>query len=131
MEEGDEGKEAAAWVRQEIGRALKQVREAANLTKVTLGARIGKPASYFTEWEKGRKGAQLDDIIRIEEALNLTRGSILRLAGFIDEPATVRDAIAGDPTIPESDRVVILEIYDGARKRAQREISSSPNGEER
>lgn len=104
-------------VAEQLGTALKVVREAVGVSQGDLGAKIGKKQSYVHEWETGRKLLPLRLVGPIEDALGLSRGALLRQAGFVaDAGASARDLLTSDPSLSPEDRVTLVQVYDRLRR---------------
>lgn len=104
-------------VAEQLGTALRTVREAVGVSQGELGRRIKMKQSMISEWESGRKPLPLRLLIPVEEALSLARGTILSHAGFVDQDVTVRDLLASDPTLHAEDRRLLLGMYERSRLR--------------
>ena len=103
-------------VAEQLGAALRTVREAADVSQGQLAARIGKKQSMISEYESGRKPLPLRDLADIEKALGVTHGAVLVAAGFVDQDLSARDLIMADPSLSAEDRRTLVKVYDLARR---------------
>lgn len=86
---------------------------------------IGENQQTVNDWTLGghrpngtkRTTPSLDDIKKLEDALGLWRGTILRRAGYVDDPQTTRDFIEADPILSRHQKTNLLDSYDAAVKR--------------
>ncbi len=64
---------AAKWVQPEhypvVGAALAAARQRANLSQVQLAARLGKPQSFVSEYENGRRRVDVIEFLLIARTL--------------------------------------------------------------
>lgn len=110
--------------------ALRQAREEAGITQEDLAKRIGRAQSSIQKWEAGRE-PKLDRIAALEYAMGYQLGHVLRLAGYVSEPKTVRSAIEADRALLPEARSALLDFYDSgvkrsAERRASRAAAASP-----
>jgi len=103
-------------VAEQLGAALRTVREAAGVSQGELGHRIDRKQSYLSEWESGRKPLPLRLMPDIEKALGVSRGTLLVAAGFVDQGMSARDLIMADPSLSAEDRRTLVQVYDLARR---------------
>lgn len=77
-----------------LGRGLRAAREIAGITQEELADRLAgagtkggtkTPKNYVGRWEIGSRGLDLAVIEKAEEVMGLTRGTIFRLSGFVDD----------------------------------------------
>jgi transcriptional regulator with XRE-family HTH domain len=110
--------------------ALRLAREEVELTQEELARRVGRVQSSIYKWENGRE-PKLDRIRDLEQAMGYPRGHVLRLAGYVADSATARDAIRLDPGLTPNQRENLLAAYDVAaaassRSRTARSASEPP-----
>ncbi|MEZ5377167.1 MAG: helix-turn-helix transcriptional regulator [Acidimicrobiales bacterium] len=96
--------------------AIRSFREAAGLTQAEVAERVGAPQSYLSRWETSRVPSY-GDLWTIEvKGLGVAPGSVLRLAGFVDQVAGetngVRDAISDDPSLSLPQKRMLLAAYE-------------------
>lgn len=99
--------------------ALRQAREEAGVTQDELARRVNRVQSSVQKWEAGRMPG-LDRLADLERALGYRRGHLLRLAGYVDEARTAREAIEFDPALTPDNRDHALAAYDVAAKLSSR-----------
>lgn len=109
VDAGSEHRETADVPR--ISQALRIEREG-RITQGELARRLGVPQNYVSRWETGARPIKLDDLERIEAAVEIPKGTILRRAGYVDDPTDTRTMIAGDPTLAPPERSDLLALYD-------------------
>lgn len=77
-----------------LGHGLRAAREIAGITQEELADRLAgtgtkgaakTPKNYVGRWEIGTRGLDLSVIEKAEEVMGLTRGTIFRLSGFVDD----------------------------------------------
>jgi transcriptional regulator with XRE-family HTH domain len=73
-----------------LGGGLAAARRVAGLTQEELADRltaagIRTPKNYVGRWEIGTRLLDLSKIEKAEEVMGLTRGTVFRLAGFVDD----------------------------------------------
>lgn len=92
-EQGDEG----AAVR--LGRALKKARESAGVSGPELARRLNAAgvsdaieASHIYRWEAGGRPLNLGLIEAAEQLMGLDAGTVLRLAGYVDDGGLINVA---------------------------------------
>lgn len=107
-----------------ISAAIRKAREETGLTQEELAHLIGKVQSTVQKWEGGRE-PKLNTIAHLDETMGYRRGHILRLAGYVDDPVSVRDAIDTDPALTPGHKRIVLSAYDRALTEAADERSRS------
>ena len=105
--------------------ALRRAVEEAGITQDALGDRLEEKQQTVSAWLNKRE-PKLDDLARIEKVLGLTRGHLVRAAGYVEDPATVRDSIAGDVGLTQRWRDVVLVVYDSSVADSARDRKSDP-----
>jgi transcriptional regulator with XRE-family HTH domain len=87
-----------------FGEALKEARKASRLTLRRISEIVGLSVSYLSDIEQGRRRAPADDIVgQLETALNITDGSLKRLAERARNvaPRMIAHKIASTPKLSE------------------------------
>jgi len=74
----------------ELGKRLRAARESAGFTQTRLGARIGATGSTITNYEKGKRRVQIEDLERIAEILGRP---VSWLLGY-EESSPQREAVS-------------------------------------
>lgn len=78
-----------------------------------LAAKVGEHPSKINRLIKGTHGdVTLDFVGRLEDALELPRGHLLRAAGFVVDPSTTREAVLADSALEETQKPILLAVYD-------------------
>lgn len=89
-------------------RAIREAREAAGWTIKRLSDELGVEINQVSgRWEKDREPS-LPNIRRIEDALGLRRGYLLRSAGYVEDITTTEDAIANDQRLTPMQRDLVM-----------------------
>lgn len=91
--------------------ALRHAREEAELTQEGLAGRLHLAQSTIQKWEGGRE-PRLDRIATLETAMGYRRGHLLRLAGYVEEASTAREALLADPSLTPNHRETMVASYD-------------------
>lgn len=68
-----------------IGTAVRHAREQAELTQAALAERVDLKQSTLSDIERGRSAPSLDTVGRLEHALGMQAGALLRLTGAVDD----------------------------------------------
>lgn len=95
-----------------VGRAIRQLREAANVTQSQLGEALDTDQSGVSKIERGRPQATLTQIRRVEQALGLSPGTVLRVAGLVEEDSRISPLLGKVERLSERDRRIIDGIVD-------------------
>jgi transcriptional regulator with XRE-family HTH domain len=74
---------------------------------------IGEPPSTFSRWVQGKYLPDFPDLAKIERACGRPLGFILHAAGYVDEVASVPDAVAMAPELDDGQRRIIMDVYRG------------------
>lgn len=103
-----------------IGKAVKGLLDEKGLSQRQLAEMTKIDEAQLSRILKS-ESVTLPTIQRIEQALGAPKGLILVRSGLVDLPAEVRAAIEADPKLNESERELVLTIYDrsvaASRKR--------------
>lgn len=93
-------------------------------TQTWLAGEVGIDGGHLNKIIKGLvPGLSLEMVMRIENALGLDRGDLLRAGGFVSASG-VRDAIAADKALTAEQKRTLRNVYDlaaassGRRRRA-------------
>lgn len=111
-----------------VSAALRLAREEAGVTQEELARRVRRAQSSVQKWEAGRE-PKLDRLADLENALGYRKGHVLRLAGYVEEPTSTRDAIEVDPALTPTERAHVLAAYDFAvasSSRARARSAATP-----
>lgn len=96
----------------QLGEAIRRVR--ASVGQMELAKRMNDPVvdqSRISKWERGIGHPSLDQIRAIEDALGVRRGSVLRLAGYVEDEGSTLDTITADRALDEDAVEVMHRIY--------------------
>ena len=117
--------------RNPLSEAILTVRRRQAMTQKQVEAATGIPQVTLSRWENGAQPS-LDDIARLEDGLELTRGTILREAGYVEAaPGTVAEVIDSDPTLAERLRPLVWSTYREAQALSRDLIHSLESGDKR
>jgi len=110
------------------GSALHAERRAAGLSQDELAEASGVGQSTISKWERGLAGRspRVEDIRRIEEALQLTSGRLFVVAGYVKLPTSTVEAIALDPALDRGYRQILIEAYEGAIRSSAARATTPP-----
>lgn len=111
----------AARLRAQIGAAITETRKRAGISQGALGDRVGVAQTTISRWERGAAEGTLtlDDLVRVEDALELPRGWLLVAGGYVPDVVTADEAINVDPNIVDPiDRHGMLMLYSAVRTRS-------------
>lgn len=113
---GDDRSRGAADTRLvDLGEAIKSA--LGGRTRQSLADEIGIDPSAVTRMIAGQmKEVTLERVVQIEDALGLTRGALLRAAGYVDEIVTPEDALDADIALSPEFREVIKTTIGAARR---------------
>lgn len=75
---------------------------------------LGVAQNTISRWSTGEVEPRLDDIAAIEEACGLSRGHILRAAGYVATVANPEDAVAADHRLDAARRELLVAAYRAA-----------------
>ena len=98
-----------------LSRAVKQARENSGVTQAELARRMGVTQPQISQWETSRE-PDLDNVARIETGLELRRGAILRLAGYVENGSSVEEVIQQDASLSSTTRRLLLAALAEARR---------------
>ncbi len=120
-----------------LGKRIKQLRHALDLTHAQVAERAGISRSYVTRLEADQVDLPSKEVLpRLAEALGTTRDDLVRAAGYIDPPPTVLDDPAMEiafrhvETLPPEDREAVLEFVAFVLQRRRRRAATGESGRE-
>jgi transcriptional regulator with XRE-family HTH domain len=105
--------------RAELGAAIKNA-YANKLTQAELARRLGVAQNTVSRWSTGDVEPSLADIYRIEQICGVTRGHILRAAGYVAEALHPEDVIDLDVRLDPARRELLLSAYRAALQQNNR-----------
>jgi transcriptional regulator with XRE-family HTH domain len=94
-------------------------------TQVQLAAALGVAQNTISRWSTGDVEPSLDDLVRLEDVCDLTRGHILRAAGYVDDLGSAEDFIASDHRLDPVRRELLLTAYMAALHQSQHSHSGA------
>ncbi len=100
--------------------AVRSAVRSSGLTQEALAARMGEKQQTISGWMLTRE-PRLNDISRIEKALDKPGGFLLRAAGYVADPVRTRECLLADPNLVEAHRQLLIASYDSAIELARRE----------
>lgn len=104
--------------------ALRLACEEAGVRQLQLAELLGVTQASVSRWWNNVE-PELDVLATIESKLNWPRGFLVRAAGYVEEPRSVRETLQADPEIAPGWRRVVLRAYDDAVVGTSRERSGS------
>jgi transcriptional regulator with XRE-family HTH domain len=88
-------------------------------TQVQLAEILGVAQNTVSRWSTGDVEPSLDDLLRLEDVCGLTRGHILRAAGYVHDLGSAEDFIASDHRLDPVRRELLLSAYLAALQQSQ------------
>jgi transcriptional regulator with XRE-family HTH domain len=103
-----------------FGAALKRAREKMGLSQRRLAELVSVSPGAVGHWETGRQISE-GNVAAVEDALGLERDQLGWILGFGNPPATLtaEDGIAGDTSLSDRDKRVLLATLAEIRKEGQ------------
>jgi len=98
-------------------RALKGAREQQGVSQRELARLIDVHPGTVAQWETGQSVPRVPAAVRVERALGVEEGQLLRLLGYLHPDvqartvASVVEAVESDPALNPDDRQLLLSIY--------------------
>lgn len=94
-----------------LASAIRTTRETAGLTQTQLAELAGLDQAKVSRYERGVNEPPLGSLLAIDEACSQPRGTTLRLAQLIDQPADAEAAIVSDPSLEPEHTQALLTFY--------------------
>lgn len=97
-----------------LGEFIREQRSAAEMSLRQLATSAGVSNPYLSQVERGLRRPSAEILSRIARALRISAETLYIRAGMLDERAgdeAVTGALASDPSLTESQRTALLEIY--------------------
>lgn len=97
-----------------LGDYIREQRNAAQLSLRQLAANAGVSNPYLSQVERGLRKPSAEILAQIAKGLRISAETLYVRAGILEERAgdeAVTASIAGDTTLTERQRSVLLEIY--------------------
>ena len=116
-----------------LGDYIREQRNAAQLSLRQLAATAGVSNPYLSQIERGLRKPSAEILAQIAKALRISAETMYVRAGILQDRAgdeAVTSTIAGDATLTERQRSVLLEIYAAfqAENDARRVSGDNPKG---
>ena len=101
-----------------LSEAFRQTYESAGVSQLDIAAALDVDQPTVSKWARGMRRPPLDALPVTEQLAGVPKGTILRLAGYVDDSnVDVAAAILADPRLNDGDRLVLLDVYTGLRSR--------------
>lgn len=94
-----------------LGDALRKARASVDVSQAELARRLGVIPQELNRWESGRRRISLETLVEAEQALGVRAGTVLRLAGYVDDGGLIDVATLA----PWAQRSVSLIIESATR----------------
>lgn len=105
-------------VTRDIHGAIRACREAAGLSQGALGALINVNQQRIASWEADVTPT-FEQVAALEDAMGLKLGTILRVAGYVEDLETTADKIRSDPALSIELQDALIAAYESAVRRAR------------
>jgi transcriptional regulator with XRE-family HTH domain len=101
-----------------LGEYIRDQRQTAKISLRELAKSAGVSNPYLSQIERGLRKPSAEILQQIAKGLRISAEALYVQAGFLDqrEASPVVDAIAGDETLTERQKQVLLEIHDSFRR---------------
>ena len=96
-----------------IADALKRALAERELSQAAAARALGYKQPTVNRWVNAEARPSVEDLQRLEDVLGYPHGYILKLAGFVLEPKTFEEFVAGDPKLGTTTRSALLGMYHG------------------
>lgn len=94
-----------------LGQAIRDELSRSNHSQRWLADQLDVDTGYLSRIISGKhEGLSLEVVVRIEDALGVGRGDLLRAAGYVDGDVTLSAALASDPGLTESQRRALRSV---------------------
>jgi transcriptional regulator with XRE-family HTH domain len=103
-----------------LGRALRSLRLDLGVSAAEVARRIDETTNNVSRWETGQRTADPAVLNRIEDALEVERGTVLKMAGFVSTGTETLQVLASDPLLDEVTRPFVVSAYTTAVQMARR-----------
>lgn len=99
--------------RGDLARAIRRA-YTGRFTQTELAEQLGVAQNTISRWATGDVEPRLDDIVAIEKACALPRGTILRAAGYVVDSVSPEEVVAADQRLDAARRELLLAAYQAA-----------------
>ncbi len=107
----------------QVGRFIREQREAAQLSLRKLAKLAGISNPYLSQIERGLRRPSAEILNAIAKGLRISAQTLYVKAGILDDDRPVEDlasAILADPAITEAQKQVLIQIYASFREETER-----------
>lgn len=107
----------------DVGRFIREQREAAQLSLRKLAKLAGISNPYLSQIERGLRRPSAEILNAIAKGLRISAQTLYVKAGILDDDRPVEDltsAILADPSITEGQKQVLIQIYTSFREETER-----------
>lgn len=112
-----------------VGAAFRTAYEAAGLRQHEIAKALGVDQATVSKWSRGVQRIDLEYFPVLDELCGMPKGYVLRMAGFVEDTSgnSVKDAVAADPRLDATGRMVVMETYEHqVRRTVERSRSAIP-----
>lgn len=106
-----------------ISAALRVLVEEYNLTRREIAEALKVDVSTVTSWVNGRHAPGRDEVLHFEDMLQLRRGTVERMAGYVEDAVTLEEMIEQSVTLGEVHKRTLRSVLESLEHdtRASRE----------
>lgn len=113
--------QAAGRTVKEVGGFIREQRKHAQLSLRNLARMADVSDPYLSQIERGLRKPSADVLQRVADALAIRAETLYYKAGILQEPSDdLADRIRAEPTLTESQKRALVEIYESFRAGADR-----------
>lgn len=76
-----------------VGALIREARKTVNVSQGALARALGIDQGAVSQWETGKNLASVERLRQVEQALNLTPGTLTQVVGFLPLPGNEADPI--------------------------------------
>jgi transcriptional regulator with XRE-family HTH domain len=95
-----------------LSEEFRRVYETAGFTQTELAEKLEINQATVSEWARGVSLPRVTALPMIERLCGVTKGTILRRAGYVDNNIDLRQAILTAPELDDEARKVLADTYD-------------------
>jgi transcriptional regulator with XRE-family HTH domain len=124
MDAKDAAREATDVAGHKLGAFIRQQRTTAQLSLRKLARMADVSDPYLSQIERGLRRPSADILQRLAEALRISAESLYYQAGILTEPdGDLRARIRAEPSLTESQKRALVEIYESFRTQNDQQQS--------
>ena len=90
------------------------------LNQEEMGRRLGVHQTEISKWIKGERQPSYEHLPAIEAAMGLPRGTLLRMAGYVDERIDAVKAVRADSRLSMASKNVIVRLIESEIRQRRR-----------